>query len=172
MALLEALLSLVPHATNAPPWLNAFSRAGFLILLLQRPSSRWRRGYRMLCWRYRRLLQICCTHERPVHLVINISVTVGELLGRRCFSSLTRHCPACLAACLATWQYRLTVCVCVYFWKEMFLNANRQSLSTPPPKKKKQEIAQLTLYRTLVEASNLINDPKCNKGSKCNKVWP
>ena len=23
-----------------------------------------------------------------------------------------------------------------------------------------------------VEASNVINDPKCNKGPKCNNVWP
>ena len=23
-----------------------------------------------------------------------------------------------------------------------------------------------------VEASNVINDPKCNKGPKCNYVWP
>ena len=25
---------------------------------------------------------------------------------------------------------------------------------------------------TLVEASNVINDPKCNKGPKCNTFWP
>ena len=24
----------------------------------------------------------------------------------------------------------------------------------------------------LVEASNVINDPKCNKGPKCNNFWP
>ena len=23
-----------------------------------------------------------------------------------------------------------------------------------------------------VEASNVINDPKCNKGPKCNNFWP
>ena len=23
-----------------------------------------------------------------------------------------------------------------------------------------------------VEASNVINDPKCNKGPNCNNVWP
>ena len=25
--------------------------------------------------------------------------------------------------------------------------------------------------RAVVEASNVINDPKCNKGSKCNNFW-
>ena len=25
---------------------------------------------------------------------------------------------------------------------------------------------------TVVEASNVINDPKCNKGPKCNNFWP
>ena len=24
----------------------------------------------------------------------------------------------------------------------------------------------------VVEASNVINDPKCNKGPKCNNFWP
>ena len=64
----------------------------------------------------------------------------------------------------------------------MVLNANRQSLSAPPPTppKKKQEIAQLTLYRTLVEDSNLINvikvlsvikfDPKCNKRLNSSRI--
>ena len=27
-------------------------------------------------------------------------------------------------------------------------------------------------YCKAVEASNVINDPKCNKGPKCNNVWP
>ena len=26
--------------------------------------------------------------------------------------------------------------------------------------------------RGVVEASNVINDPKCNKGPKCNNFWP
>ena len=65
----------------------------------------------------------------------------------------------------------------------MVLNANRQSLSAPPPPtppQKKQEIAQLTLYRTLVEDSNLINvikvlsvikfDPKCNKRLNSSRI--
>ena len=29
-----------------------------------------------------------------------------------------------------------------------------------------------TLKRCVVEASNVINDPKCNKGPKCNNFWP
>ena len=28
------------------------------------------------------------------------------------------------------------------------------------------------LTETGVEASNVINDPKCNKGPKCNTFWP
>ena len=32
--------------------------------------------------------------------------------------------------------------------------------------------AQLGTKLRHVEASNVINDPKCNKGPKCNKFWP
>ena len=28
------------------------------------------------------------------------------------------------------------------------------------------------LKKEAVEASNVINDPKCNKGPKCNNFWP
>ena len=27
-------------------------------------------------------------------------------------------------------------------------------------------------FRHAVEALNVINDPKCNKGPKCNNFWP
>ena len=27
-------------------------------------------------------------------------------------------------------------------------------------------------FNVPVEASNVINDPKCNKGPKCNNFWP
>ena len=27
-------------------------------------------------------------------------------------------------------------------------------------------------FKAAGEASNLINDPKCNKGPKCNNFWP
>ena len=27
-------------------------------------------------------------------------------------------------------------------------------------------------HESVVEASNVINDPKCNKGPKCNNFWP
>ena len=38
-------------------------------------------------------------------------------------------------------------------------------------------VAELYKYsrkkkRKIVEASNVINDPKCNKGPKCNNFWP
>ena len=34
------------------------------------------------------------------------------------------------------------------------------------------ELVMNTLRGSVVEVSNVINDPKCNKGPNCNNVWP
>ena len=42
-----------------------------------------------------------------------------------------------------------------------------QAIKTRSPKSLKIDI-----FPKGVEASNVINDPKCNKGPKCNNFWP
>ena len=39
-------------------------------------------------------------------------------------------------------------------------------------KEKRKKERKANRIVTLVEASNVINDPKCNKGPKCNTFWP
>ena len=74
--------------------------------------------------------------------------------------------------------------VSVFFFFFFFYKGNgfkrKQTIAERAPPQKKQEIAQLTLYRTLVEDSNLINvikvlsvikfDPKCNKRLNSSRI--